>query len=124
MIAKRIRREVSFHSAKVNFRNFLTFLVLRFMTGPEVGVMVTDGVMDKFEDERPSRTCLPWMKGARDEVPVVRVAPPGSDCLGNGKHCAWLSFIDDCLKCTREIRVAHDKVDVYVTYLDIDDELL
>lgn len=50
--------------------------------------MVTDGVMDKFEDERPSCTCLPWMKGERDELPVVSVAPPGNDCLGNGKHCA------------------------------------
>jgi hypothetical protein len=77
---------------------FLTFLVLRFMTGPEVGVMVTDGVIDKFEDDLPSMTVLPWMKGVRDEVPVVRVAPPGNDCLGNGKHCAWLSLIDDCLK--------------------------
>jgi hypothetical protein len=56
------------------------------MTGPDVGVMVTDGVIDKFEDDLPSITVLPWMKGVRDDVPVVKVAPPGSDCLGNGKH--------------------------------------
>lgn len=73
------------------------------MTGPEVGVMVTDGVMDKLDDDRPSMTVLPWMKGVRDEVPVVRVAPPGRDCLGRGKHCAWLSFIDDCLKASRHM---------------------
>jgi hypothetical protein len=35
--------------------NQLTFLVLRFMTGPVVGVIVTEGVIDKFED-RPSNT--------------------------------------------------------------------
>lgn len=64
--------------------------------------MVTDGVMDKLDDDRPSITVLPWMNGVRDDVPLVSVAPPGSDCLGNGKHCAWLSLIDDCLKTTRE----------------------
>lgn len=68
------------------------------MTGPDVGVMVTDGVMDKFDDDLPSITDLPCMKEVREDEPEVSVAPPGSDCLGNGKHCAWLSFIDDCLK--------------------------
>lgn len=72
----------------------LTFFVLRFMTGPDVGVMVTDGVMDRLDDDLPSMTVFPWMKGVRGEVPVVKVAPPGNDCLGSGKHCAWLSLID------------------------------
>lgn len=49
------------------------------MTGPVVGVIVTEGVIDKLDDERPSMTVLPCMKGARDEVPVVSVAPPGKD---------------------------------------------
>jgi len=64
----------------------LTFLVFKFITGPDVGVIVTEGVMDKLDEERPSITVLPWMNGVRDEVPVVSVAPPGSDCLGKGKQ--------------------------------------
>lgn len=76
----------------------LTFLFLRFITGPDVGVIVTEGVIDKFEDDLPSMTVLPWINGVLEDVPVVKVAPPGNDCLGNGKHCAWLSLIDDCLR--------------------------
>lgn len=60
-------------------------------------MIVTLGVMDKFEDDLPSMTVFPCMKGVREDEPVVKVAPPGSDCLGKGKHCAWLSLID-CLK--------------------------
>lgn len=56
------------------------------MTGPEVGVMVTEGVIDKFDEDLPSITVLPWMNGGRDEEPVVKVAPPGRDCRGSGKH--------------------------------------
>lgn len=59
--------------------------------------MVTDGVIDKFDEDLPSMTFFPWLKELRDDVPVVKVAPPGSDCLGKGKHCAW-SCIDDCLR--------------------------
>lgn len=44
--------------------------------GAEVGVIVTDGVIEMFEE------FLPCKRGVRE--PDIKVAPPGKDWRGNG----------------------------------------
>lgn len=51
--------------------------------GADVGVIVTDGVMVRFE---PVRGNIELVRSAADELlPAVRVAPPGSDDRGGGR---------------------------------------
>ena len=59
--------------------------------GADVGVMVTEGVMEILDWLRP---CIIWL---RDETPVVSVAPPGKDCLGSGKQDVDCSCKLGCL---------------------------
>ncbi len=56
----------------------LTFLFFMLNEGAEVGVIVTEGVIEMLFEFRPCNI------GLRDDPPVVRVAPPGSDWRGNG----------------------------------------
>lgn len=62
----------------------LTFRAFIPTGGAEVGVIVTDGVIVRFDPVRD----IPIFELRCDDPPGVNVAPPGNDDLGGGKTFA------------------------------------